>query len=192
MGSFLYQKVVEMQKINWGSKNTLMDQETFIVGGQAKESEKSPRGKARRSRSFFAFGIKQIAYPEVEIREYLTYSFARQAVLQQLYNNWVEGQGYQELAANQSFNEFVREKATLQRWSLTDDHLTLSEGILKDEVNNKTWRKIPDFWRMVVVAYVEDLLKTSANKSKDDKLRMLPELEKRCEAASQNSIAVRE
>jgi hypothetical protein len=183
VGSFLYQKVVEMQKINWGSKNTLMDQETFIVGGQAKESEKSPRGKARRSRSFFAFGIKQIAYPEVEIREYLTYSFARQAVLQQLYNNWVEGQGYQEIATNQSFNEFVREKATLQRWSLTDDHLTLSEGILKDEVNNKTWRKIPDFWRMVAVSYVEDLLKTSANKGKDDKLRMLPELEKRCEAA---------
>jgi hypothetical protein len=95
--------------------------------------EESPFShKPERSRLFFAFGIKQIAYPEEEIREYLTYAFARQAALQLQFNHWTDSVGYSEDPVNQSFNEFVRLKDTQQRWYLTDEHLTLSEGILPD------------------------------------------------------------
>lgn len=45
------------------------------------------------SRLFFAFKIKQIAYPEEEIREYLTYAFARQAALQLQFNHWADSVG---------------------------------------------------------------------------------------------------
>jgi hypothetical protein len=179
VASFLFQKIVEIQNIEWGESNTLLRQETFEVGSQAKDSEKSSRGKPRRSRSFFSFGIKQIAYPEPEIREYLTYSFARQAVLQLQFNKWIEGQGYKEEAVNQSFNEFVKDKATLEKWYLTDERLTLSEGILKDEINNKNWKPISDYWKAVVPNYVTHVLEQdSANVEK-----MLPEFTKLCEAA---------
>jgi hypothetical protein len=178
VASFLFQKIVEIHSIEWGETNTLLRQETFEVGSQAKYPEKSPKGKPRRSRSFFSFGVKQIAYPEVEIREYLTYSFARQAVLQLLFNKWVDGQGYKEEAVNQSFNEFVKDKATLERWFLTDERLTLSEGILKDEVNNKNWKPIADFWKLVVPNYVTHVLESH----KDRVEAMLPEFTKLCEA----------
>jgi len=178
VGSFLFQKVVEIQSIEWGETNTLLRQETFEVGSQAKYPEKSPKGKPRRTRSFFSFGIKQIAYPEVEIREYLTYSFARQSVLQLLFNKWVDGHGYKEEAVNQSFGEYVKDKATLEKWYLTDERLTLSEGILKDEINNKNWKPIGDFWKLIVpnyVTYVRENFKADAD-------RMLPEFTKLCDA----------
>ena len=178
VASFLFQKAVAVHNIEWGETNTLLRQETFEVGSQAKYPEKSPKGKPRRSRSFFSFGIKQIAYPEVEIREYLSYSFARQAVLQLLFNKWVEGQGYKEEAVNQSFNEFVKDKATQERWYLTDERLMLSEGILKDEINNKNWKPIPDFWKLIIPNYVT-LVQSSY---KDNVERMLPEFTKLCEA----------
>lgn len=178
VSSFLYQKTVEIQNIEWGESNTLLRQETFEVGSQAKYPEMSPKGKPRRSRSFFSFGIKQIAYPEIEIREYLTYSFARQAVLQLLFNKWVDGQGYKEEAVNQSFNEFVKDRATLEKWYLTDERLSLSEGILKDEINNKNWKPIADFWKLVI----PNLLSHVRENSKSDPEQMLPEFTKLCDA----------
>lgn len=179
VASFLFQKVVEIQNIEWGETNTLLRQETFEVGSQAKDSEKSPKGKPRRARPFFSFGIKQIAYPEPEIREYLTYSFARQAVLQLQFNKWVEGQGYKEEAVNQSFNEYVKDKATLEKWYLTDERLTLSEGILKDEINNKNWKPISDYWKALIPNYVTHVL----DQHKDNIEKMLPEFTKLCEGA---------
>ena len=41
-----------------------------------------------RSKRFLTFGIKRLAAPEIEIREYLTYKFARQAASQLRFNNW--------------------------------------------------------------------------------------------------------
>jgi len=177
VASFLYQKIVEIQHIEWGETNTLLRQETFEVGSQAKYPEYSPKGKPRRSRSFFSFGIKQIAYPEPEIREYLTYSFARQSVLQLLFNKWVEGQGYKEEAANQAFEEYVHDKATLEKWYLTDERLSLSEGILKSEINNKKWRTISDFWKTVVPRYLSMVLEQQGT----DTVKMLSEFTRLCD-----------
>ncbi len=178
VASFLFQKTVEIQNVEWTETSTLLRQETYEVGPQAKEPERFPKGKSLRSRSFFSFAIKQIAYPEEDIREHLTYSFARQAVLQLLFNKWVEGHGYKEEAVNQSFNEFVRDKATQERWYLTDERLTLSEGILKDEINNRNWKPIGDFWKLVIPSqlnHVRDNFKAEQDK-------MLSEFTKLCDA----------
>jgi len=109
--------------------------------------EESPVSRQpERSRLFCTFGIKQIAYPEEEIREYMTYKFARQAALQLQYNRWSDTVGFIDEPANQSFNEFVRQKDTIERWRLTDEHLCLSLGILPDEVNNRRWKPVNQFW----------------------------------------------
>jgi hypothetical protein len=181
VASFLFQKIVQIHNIEWGSNaNTLLRQETYEVGAQAKEAEKSPNNKSpRRTRSFLSFGIKQIAYPEVEIREYLTYSFAQQATRQLLFNKWIEGEGYKDEAVNQNFHEFVAEPATLTQWYLTDERLTLSEGILPAEVSNKNWKPIGDFWKILLPNYVTHVI----DQYKDAVVKMLPELTKLCETA---------
>jgi hypothetical protein len=177
VASFLFQKSVEIQKIRWGITNTLLRQETYEVGAQARLPEFSPTGKPRRARTFFSFGVKQIAYPEVEVREYLTYQFANQGALQLRFNKWIDGRGFVEEAVNQSFHEFVKAKATLENWYLTDERLSLSEGILEDEVNNKNWRPIADFWKTIIPQYVNLVIDTY----RDDAMKMLPELAKRCD-----------
>jgi len=177
VASFLFHKIVEIHNIQWREDDTLLRQETGEIGGQALYPESSAKGRPRRTRNFFSFGIKQVAYPETEIREYLTYSFARQATLQLLYNNWTEGQGFREEAVNQSFHEYVRDEGTLERWCLTDERLTLSEGILPDEINNRNWRRIGDFWPSFVPSVVDNLIVTH----KGTKKAMLSELTKACE-----------
>ncbi|PYX87976.1 MAG: hypothetical protein DMG67_18175, partial [Acidobacteria bacterium] len=84
-----------------------------------------------RSRRFFTFGIKQIAYPEAEIWEYLSGTLARQAVLQLHFNHWSGALGYSQEPVQQNFTESVRLKETQQKWFLTDEHLisTLSGAI---------------------------------------------------------------
>lgn len=142
--SFLYQKTVAATQMNWES---LERQETFQIGNRANISENSAAGnKPERTRTFFAFGIKQIAYPEEEIREYMTYAFARQASLQLQFNNWLDSTGYTEEPTNQDFNAYVKQKDVHQRWYITDEHLCLSLGILGSEVANKRWKPINGFW----------------------------------------------
>jgi hypothetical protein len=97
-----------------------------------------------------AFGIKRLAIPEEEIAEYLTYNFARQAALQLRYNHWQEAAGFIEEPRKQDFHEFVQQKETQLRWLLSDDHLTLTLGILPEDVNNKKWKSFTGEWEAVI------------------------------------------
>lgn len=99
-----------------------------------------------RSRKFGIFGIKTLAYPEEEIREYLTYSFARQAALQLGSNNWRDLVGFVEEPRPQDFTEFARKPETQDRWKYSTEHLTLSRGILDGEMADTRWRPINTFW----------------------------------------------
>ncbi len=142
VASFLFQKVVAASGMTWDALRRMETYENMDF-----RAEESPVSKhAERSRLFCTFGIKQVAYPEEEIHEYMTYQLARQAALQLQYNRWSDTVGYVDEAANQSFNEFVRQKETVECWRLTDEHLTLSLGILPDEANNKRWKPIQQFW----------------------------------------------
>jgi len=179
VSAFLYQKIVAVKDMIWDS---LRQQETFE--NMDSRAEESPFTRnAERSRQFFTFGIKQIIYPEEEIQEYLTYTFARQAALQLQFNHWIESRGYSEGPGTRNFTEFVRLKETLQRWCLSDEHLVLSEGILPDEVKNKRWKPINAFWLNLVPN-----LMSHVHESFDRNERVwLEELSKLCEAAfSQN------
>ena len=71
----------------------------------------------------------------------------RQAGLQLQYNRWSDGFGYMDEPVNSSFGEFVRLKETQQRWYLSDEHLSLSEGILPDEIKNKRWKPMATLQR---------------------------------------------
>jgi hypothetical protein len=175
VSSFLYQKIVAAKDMKWDSLNRL---ETF-ENMDFRPEESPSGGSPERSRLFFAFGVKQIAYPEEEIREYLTYAFARQASLQLQYNRWSDGFGYMDEAMNQSFGEFVRAKETQQRWLLSDEHLCLSEGILPDEIKNKRWKPINAFWGDLIPNFKGHIQETMPKTER----AWLDELSKLCEQA---------
>jgi hypothetical protein len=186
VASFLYQKVLVARNGVWES---LRRQESFE--NMDVRPEESPFSHTpERSRRFFAFGLKQIVYPEMEIREHLTSVLARQAVLQLHFNRWMGPSGYSEEPGpasrgpvQQSFNELVRLKETQQKWYLTDEHLMLSEGILPDETRNKRWKSINAYWTDLIPNFRSHIRESFAGNERF----WLDELAKLCEAAySQN------
>jgi len=176
VANFLYQKIIAARHFNWLS---LERQEKYENCEQGIEPEKSSdKGRPERCRLFFGFGIKQIAYPEEEIREYLTYSFARQASLQLRYNHWSETQGFLDEFVNRSYAERVKQDSTRQRWKMTDEHLTLSLGILPDEINNRQWKPIGEYWENLLPN-----LKTHVKENIKDRKAWNDSLKKLCATA---------
>ena len=76
------------------------------------------------------FGIKRLAIPEEEIREYLTFNLRGRPLSN---CNTTTGRTRCPLQMNPQ-PEFQRDRQAedmLQRWLLSDDHLRLSIGILR-------------------------------------------------------------
>ena len=149
---FLYQKIVANRKINW---DILKRAENAENADGTAEPAPGTTNISERSRRFLTFGIKRLAIPEDEIREFLTYKFARQVTLQMMFNNWSDFHGFTEETRNISFNEFVNQKETQEKWYMSDEHLSLSEGILADEINNQKWNTINKEWLEVIPLYKE-------------------------------------
>lgn len=101
-----------------------------------------------RSKAFGSFGVKRVIIPEEEIIEFFTYKFARQALLQIRYNNWNDDLGYRDKPANVDFNSFVSDAQQLERWRMTDKHLTLDKPILASD--EKKWPGFADYWSNVI------------------------------------------
>jgi hypothetical protein len=146
VADFLYEKTVASRNVAWPTLGRMENAEN----GDG-SPEKAPTGnQPERSKRFLTFGIKRLAIPEEEIGEYLSYNFARQAALQLEYNTWSDTAGFTDDAKNQDFHEFVSQKEVLYNWALTDDHLTLSSGILAEDASNKKWKPINNEWQDVL------------------------------------------
>lgn len=146
VADFLYQKIVAVRHLHWDALGRMENAEN---GNGAPET--APQGgRPERSKRFLAFGIKRLAIPEDEISEYLTYQFARQAVLQLRYNHWQDATGFIEESRKGDANEWVRQKEVLERWLLSDDHLSLAQGILPEDAGNKRWKSFAGEWEAVM------------------------------------------
>ncbi|MDR1169801.1 MAG: tubulin-like doman-containing protein [Prevotellaceae bacterium] len=106
-----------------------------------------------RSKTFGSFGIKRVIIPEEEIIEYFTYSFGQQALLQIRYNHWNDDLGFRDTPSNVDFNSFVKEKEQLERWRISDRHLTLDKPILKSD--EKKFPGFADYWNSVIPNWTE-------------------------------------
>ncbi len=113
-----------------------------------------------RSVRFLTMGLKRLIVPEEEIREHFTACFASQAALQMLFNNWPPEVGSTFLGEkkNTSLKLFVKEDEKRSWWKLTDDHITLSVGILDAEISNPRWRPISEYWQDQTPHIKEDVL----------------------------------
>jgi hypothetical protein len=149
LGEFLFQKIVVASKVGWRSLERMENAENG--DGTPETSPGSPTGE--RSKRFLSFGIKRIAIPEEEIKEYLSLNFARQSILQLRYNNWQETLGFVDDARNVDVASQVRQADVLVRWGMSDEHLTLSLPILPNDDPTKRWKTLTTEWESVVPTY---------------------------------------
>jgi hypothetical protein len=167
---FLYQKIIATSALGWTGLDRIESGEN---GDSSPETDAAGR-KKERSKKFLAFGVKRLAIPEDEIREYLAYSFSRQAALQLAFNNWSDDVGFRDEARNQEFATLVREKETLERWRLSDAHLTLSLPVLPMEISSPRWKPINTEWADLLPNF-KSVVRTL------DKAAWLDELARMCE-----------
>lgn len=170
VADFLYLKIVGVTDMSW---DTLMRMENAENGDGSPETLPGSKTPAR-SKRFLAFGIKRLIIPEEEITEYLTFNFALQSVNQALYNNWSDTLGFLEDPKNSDFHTYIKEKETMQKWYMTDDHLCLSLPVLKQERNDKRFKPVNDDWNEVINNF------KIVAREKNDKV-WLDELQKMCD-----------
>lgn len=148
VADFLYHKII--------TTNILEDNRLQSL--EHNENEASDPEDNVRSTRFMSFGIGRIEYPEQEIREYIQYSFEKQAVLQFKYNNWSDlgfiekpedeiGLGYAAELRNDRNGKFPE-------WRIDEEHLTLSQKIVDDKYSawipfNEDWEKVSQYKQLV-------------------------------------------
>ena len=97
---------------------------------------------------FNGFGIKRLAIPEQEIKEYFGYTFANQAVLKMIYNNLSRESGYVDEPPVNDDYAFVTKPEQKKKWCITREHLCLSSPILPEH-QKEGWRSIVDEFGVV-------------------------------------------
>jgi hypothetical protein len=161
IADFLYQKIIALETVQVvGGQDehpqvTLSRQENAENGDSSPETSPSDPNLMERSKRFLTFGLKRIAIPEEEIREYTTLTLANQATQHLLYNNWNDDTGWDNKPKNIDYTSYVENKANLEAWSLTNEHLTYSKGVLEGDRANKNWRLISEYWQVVAAPMME-------------------------------------
>lgn len=97
---------------------------------------------------FNGFGIKRLAIPEQEIKEFFGYTFANQAVLRMIFNNLSKESGYVSEAPVDDDYAFVTKPEQKKKWNITRDNLCLSHPILPDH-SKEGWKPINEEFSVV-------------------------------------------
>jgi len=156
VGSFLFQKIVVSHSTPWS--DSLRRVENAENGDGSPESIPGAN-VPQRSKRFLTFGIKRLIIPEEEIREFISFSFARQAVLQLQFNNWSATQGYVDLPLNEAFAQYVADDRNHERWRMSDPYLNMERGILPAEQLEK-WGRVEDDWKAAVNGFLQVAMKS--------------------------------
>ena len=129
------------------------------------------------SRNFGSFGIAKVVFPEMEIREFITYSYALQTVHQFLYNRWQDGIGYTQRLLEKrdiSFADEIQDKKNQELLMLSNRYLTLERPII-DSSATQRWQLFEETWEMRTQAEADDVMATV------DKKQWLTNFSARCE-----------
>lgn len=149
-------------KITFDQQGELDGISRIISGENADEIvEKDQYGKLARSKRFLTFGIKRVAVPVEEIREYFAYNFARQGILKMQYNLWDSGKGYLPEPKEEGFASIVKEQSPA--WMLSDEYLTYSLPVLEQD---RKFTDIDQEWQLVMGPFIEQT-KASAKSGRE-------------------------
>ncbi len=141
------------------------------------DPEQDLTGKMAHSRRFLSFGITRIEFPETEIREFMTYTYALQAARQLTYNMWQDGIGYGERTIDEvgmGYADEIKDKKNREGLMLSNNYLTLAKPIVEGPAT-KRWRLFEETWEKRTQADADDVQTTIEKKS------WLGEFGKRCD-----------
>ncbi len=127
-------------------------------GGFERDAATGPAARANR---FLTFGIKRIAIPAQEVREYSSMVFLRQYLRRALNNNWVEGVGFDEARRPFDAAAYVRNDDKRVSWCLTNGHLMLERPVLDND--RKDLRTIADDFSNAYNAKTQGIIKDGGN-----------------------------
>ena len=160
IADFLYQKIIALETVqvvgqDEHPQSTLGRQENAENGDSSPETSPEDPNIMERSKRFLTFGLKRIAIPEEEIREYTTLTLANQATQHLLYNNWNDDTGWDNKPKNIDYISYVEDKSNQEAWSLTNEHIIYSKGILEGDRANRNWKLISEYWQVVAAPMME-------------------------------------
>ncbi|MBQ6768139.1 MAG: hypothetical protein IJP46_05635 [Prevotella sp.] len=121
--------------------------------------EKDQAGDNAHSRKFLSFGISRIEFPETEIREFMTYTYALQAARQLTFNMWQDGIGYGERTIDEvgvGFVDEIKDKKNREGLMLSNNYLTLAKPIVEGP-STKRWRLFEETWEKRTQADADDV-----------------------------------
>jgi hypothetical protein len=157
LSGFLYQKTVAVRDAGaWDSLVRLENAENGLPDCEPRVGLDGRKLQPERSVRFLTFGIKRIAIPEVEIQEYLAYSYARESVRQLRYNHWSTQFGFIDNVRNNDFSEY-RSEDRLASFRCSWDHLILSKAILETDCKKK-WDEIDEYWGNYLDHSMEEII----------------------------------
>lgn len=150
IAEFLYQKTVgiALRDNRKKGESATESASNFVNNVEKGENPKYADYDSPHCYKFNGFGIKRLAIPEQEIKEFFGYSFARQAVSKMLYNNLSKESGYVDEAQVTDDYSFVTKSENKQNWFITREHLCLSKPILADH-KKEGWLPINDEYKKI-------------------------------------------
>lgn len=167
IAEFLFQKTLAVELAKQTESQTESPRE-FFDRAERGENPKYTDYDQKHSMKFMTYGIKRLAIPEQEIKEYYGYSFSDQAVLAMLYNNFVSEQGFvNEAKSDKDYASIISKRETKQKWNITREHLCLSLPIL-EEHKKENWKSINDEFK--VIDKIKSKVLSDDNLAFDDKL----------------------
>lgn len=172
VADFLFQSIVACEMS--GSKGQMGRMEGCENDGAGPEKDQA--GQVARSRKFLSFGITRIEYPETEVREFVTYNYAKQAAAQLTYNYWIGQQGYSVRSIEEigsGFIDLIKDKKNRESLKLSNTYLMLSKPIIESE-NTKRWKELDMTWESRTQLDADDV------QGSTDKKSWLAEYSQRC------------
>lgn len=177
----LHQRIFVIDRANNPNLAELQKAVTMENKLLADESQQRNTKVKLRSVRFSSFGVKRLMVPEEEIRDHFTATLATQALLQMLYNNWHAaelGTGNPYFAAEKrylGFSEFVASEDARQRWKLSDEQITLSQGILATEIEAQQRGWLPHFqhWSTAAKPFFKRAASATSVNGRDERLSTL-------------------
>lgn len=143
IAEFIFQKTVAVEREMQSGQQTESSRE-FFHSAERGENPKYTDYDGLHSFKFMTYGIKRLAVPEQEIKEYYGYSFSMQALCSMLYNNLSAELGYvNEQITQTEDNSFILSNEYKQKWFLSRDFLCLSKPVIQAH-KDENWNTIPN------------------------------------------------
>lgn len=142
IAEFLFHKTIPCDT------DTKDEKRRFFETAELGENPKYSEYDGKHCFKFMTFGVKRLAIPEQEIKEYYGYNFANQAIRSMLYNNCTSESGFVEGPKPTDDYSFVSSKENKEAWHLSMDYICLSKAFLPDHIK-ENWKTFVEEYKLV-------------------------------------------